>query len=84
MSERCPTSTSIGIFVLGGMSEHERLATQAHLDGCAHCRSDERLLLPVVHQLATLDVERATNLDEDNWTPPAHLRTSVLATVGRL
>ena len=84
MNDRCATTTSIGVFVLGGMSERERLATQAHLDGCPICRAEERLLTPVAHQLRVLDAERAAALDDEIWNPPAHLRSSVLATVERI
>ncbi len=48
----------IGALVLGQLSEDERFATEAHLDGCPACRAEVEALAPVASLLERVDPER--------------------------
>ena len=48
----------IGALVLGQLSEDERFATEAHLDGCPACRADAEALAPVASLLGRTDPDR--------------------------
>jgi Putative zinc-finger/Anti-sigma-K factor rskA len=48
----------IGALVLGQLSEDERFATEAHLDGCPACRAEVEALDPVASLLERVDPER--------------------------
>lgn len=48
----------IGALVLGQLSEDERFAVEAHLEGCAACRAEAEALTPVVPMLRRADPDR--------------------------
>ena len=48
----------IGALVLGQLSEDERFATEAHLDGCPACRADAEALARVASLLGRADPDR--------------------------
>jgi Putative zinc-finger/Anti-sigma-K factor rskA len=48
----------IGALVLSQLSEDERFATEAHLDGCPACRAEVEALAPVASLLERVDPER--------------------------
>ena len=48
----------IGALVLGQLSEDERFATEAHLDGCPACRAEAEALAPMASLLGRVDPER--------------------------
>ena len=45
----------LGAYVLGQLSEDERAATAAHIDGCAACRAEAEELAPVARLLPMAD-----------------------------
>jgi hypothetical protein len=57
----------LGSYVLGHGNAEERLAVQAHLDGCAACRAEVAELAPLEAALTLVDV---THLDEAPGPPP--------------
>src|SRR5262245_3597799 len=59
----------IGALVLGQLDTDERIATEAHLDGCPDCRAEAEALAPVAAMLSRADAERLTPAP----APPAHL-----------
>jgi anti-sigma factor RsiW len=59
----------IGALVLGQLDADERIATEAHLDGCPNCRADAEALAPVAAMLSRADPERLTPAP----APPAYL-----------
>ena len=56
----------LGAHVLGQLSDEERIATEAHLEGCPDCRAEANALSPMAAML-----ERA---DPDRLSPPRPLR----------
>jgi anti-sigma-K factor RskA len=48
----------IGALVLGQLPKEERLATEAHLDGCRACRAEAEALAPVAALLGRADPDR--------------------------
>jgi anti-sigma factor RsiW len=46
---------NLGALVLGQLDDEERAATAAHLDGCAECRAELDLLVPVAEALPLAD-----------------------------
>ena len=42
----------LGAYVLDQLSEDERAATAAHIDGCAACRAEAESLAPIAELLA--------------------------------
>jgi hypothetical protein len=48
----------IGALVLGQLPEEERLATEAHLDGCPACRAEAAALAPMASLLGRADPDR--------------------------
>ena len=48
----------IGALLLGQLSEEERFATEAHLDGCPACRAEAEALAPVASLLGRADPDR--------------------------
>jgi Putative zinc-finger/Anti-sigma-K factor rskA len=48
----------IGALVLGQLPEDQRLATEAHLDGCPGCRAEAEDLAPVASLLRRADPDR--------------------------
>ena len=45
----------LGALVLGQLGDDERAATEAHLEGCAECRAERDLLLPIAAVLPLAD-----------------------------
>ncbi len=68
----------IGAYVLDGLTDAERLALQAHLDGCAECRAEVEELTPVVTTLRGVDPDA---LDVSTTAPPPALGEVILASV---
>lgn len=54
----------LGAYLLGHLAPEERVALEAHLDGCAECRAELAELKPVATALAAADPEHL-------GTPPA-------------
>jgi hypothetical protein len=48
----------IGALVLGQLGPEERAATEAHLEGCPHCRAEADALAPMASVLRRADPER--------------------------
>ncbi|WP_116041592.1 anti-sigma factor family protein [Amycolatopsis palatopharyngis] len=65
---------SLGAYVLDQLDPAERLAVEAHLDGCTDCRAELAELAPLATQLRTVDPDRLDSLPQ----PPAELREQVL------
>jgi putative zinc finger protein len=59
----------IGALVLGQLTEDERFAVEAHLEGCPACRAEAEALAPVVPMLRRADPDRLEPAPE----PPAEL-----------
>jgi Putative zinc-finger/Anti-sigma-K factor rskA len=59
----------IGALVLGQLTEDERFAVEAHLEGCPACRAEAEALAPVVPMLRRADPARLEPAPE----PPAEL-----------
>ena len=59
----------IGALVLGQLTEDERFAVEAHLEGCPACRAEAEALAPVVLMLRRADPDRLEPAPE----PPAEL-----------
>jgi hypothetical protein len=59
----------VGALVLGQLDADERIATEAHLDGCPDCRAEATALAPVAAMLSRADPERLTPAP----APPAYL-----------
>lgn len=69
----------VGAFVLGGLTDVERLGLQAHLDGCPECRAEVAELQPIATALQGVDPDALGIL-----TPaPADLGDTILASVRR-
>ncbi|HEX3173545.1 MAG TPA: anti-sigma factor [Solirubrobacterales bacterium] len=49
---------SLGAHALGQLSEAERMALEAHLEGCAECRAELESLVPVTRLMPLADPER--------------------------
>ncbi len=67
MSDHREIRELLGSYVLGHGSAEERLAVQAHLDGCAACRAEVAELAPLEAALTLVDV---AHLDEAPGPPP--------------
>jgi len=61
----------LGAFALGQLSDSERAATEAHLEGCPDCRAEANALSPMAAML-----ERA---DPDRLSPAPAARSSAFA-----
>ncbi|MFC6093019.1 anti-sigma factor family protein [Saccharothrix lopnurensis] len=72
-----PFRESLGAFVLGQLGEPERIAVQAHVDGCPACRAEVADLRPAVELLGLADPSRVS----DAPAVPAGLGESVLARI---
>ena len=59
----------LGALVLGQLTEDERFAVEAHLEGCPACRAEAEALAPVVPMLRRADPARLEPAPE----PPAEL-----------
>jgi putative zinc finger protein len=64
----------IGALVLGQLPEDERLATEAHLDGCPGCRAEAEDLAPVGSLLERADPDRLAPAP----APPPGLRERIV------
>lgn len=59
----------LGAFVLGQLSDEERVATEAHLEGCSECRAEADSLSPMASMLERADPDRLSAAP----SPPADL-----------
>ena len=59
----------LGAYVLGHLTEDERAATSAHIEGCAACRAEAESLAPLAELLAIADPAQLTTAP----APPAEL-----------
>jgi hypothetical protein len=57
-SERCEWRESLGALALGRLGDEERAALEAHLEGCAECRTELQSLGAVAQLLPLGDPER--------------------------
>jgi anti-sigma factor RsiW len=63
----------LGAFALDQLDADDRAAVEAHLDGCADCRAELELLMPVAEALPLVDPEQL----EASPTPPRTLAFKV-------
>lgn len=68
----------LGAFVLGELDEEQRVALQAHLDGCEECRAQLREIEPVAAALAQAAPEHVA---DEEPRPPSDLMERTLATI---
>ncbi len=68
----------LGVYALGHLSDEERTALEAHLEGCPACRAEADSLLAVSRLLPHADPERFGPAPQ----PPAELGKRITATVG--
>jgi Putative zinc-finger len=74
ITDRCdPFRGMIAVEVVGQLSDHERVALIAHLDGCPACRDERRDLMALATVLPAADPDR---LDETRM--PLGLQATVL------
>ena len=64
----------IAALFLGQLPEHERFATEAHLEGCPACRAEAEALAPVASLLGRADPDRLVSVP----TPPPQLGERIL------
>jgi anti-sigma factor RsiW len=77
-TERCREwRESLGAHALGQLSAEERMALEAHLDGCPECRAELDALAGVARLLPLADPERLGTAP----TPPPALADRVAATI---
>jgi Putative zinc-finger len=69
---------SLGAYVLGHLSDEERTAIKAHLEGCPACRAEADSLALVAHLLPHADPERFGPAPQ----PPAALGRRIAAQIG--
>jgi hypothetical protein len=67
----------IGALVLGQLPEEERLATEAHLDGCPACRAEAAALAPMASLLGRADPDRL----EPAPAPASRLRERIFGLI---
>jgi anti-sigma factor RsiW len=60
---------------IGRLDDSERVALQAHLDGCSACRVELAELTAVARTLPRADLARVA---DESGEPPAHLETHIL------
>lgn len=78
MNEHCrPWRSQLGMLAGGLLDDQERLALQAHLDGCPQCRAELAEILPVARLLPRADPERVM----DQAVPASRLTLQVFAAV---
>lgn len=68
----------LGAYALGQLPEQEKLALEAHLEGCAACRTEVDSLLAVSRLLPHADPEHFGPAPQ----PPAELGRRIAATIG--
>lgn len=69
---------SLGAYALGQLREQEKLALEAHLEGCAACRAEADSLLAVSRLLPHADPAQFGPAPQ----PPAELGRRIAATIG--
>jgi hypothetical protein len=67
----------LGVYALGQLQGDERAGLEAHLEGCAQCRAELALLVPVARMLPHADPERFDSAPQ----PPPELGTRIAATI---
>ncbi|MFK0244136.1 anti-sigma factor family protein [Amycolatopsis azurea] len=60
---------TLGAYALDQLDEHERLRIDAHLSGCADCRSELQELSPVVRALTLVDVAHVSDSEQVSVPP---------------
>ncbi|WP_410599480.1 anti-sigma factor family protein [Amycolatopsis sp. lyj-90] len=60
---------TLGAYALDQLDEHERLRIDAHLSGCADCRSELRELSPVVRALSLAEAAQVSEHEEPAVPP---------------
>jgi hypothetical protein len=68
----------LGAYALGHLSDEERVALEAHLEGCAACQAEADSLLAVSRLLPHADPQRFGPAPQ----PPAELGKRIAATIG--
>lgn len=68
----------LGAYALGHLSDEDRIALEAHLEGCSSCRAEADSLLAVSRLLPHADPERFGPAPQ----PPAELGKRIAATIG--
>lgn len=76
-TERCEWRESLGAMALGALPEDERVALEAHLEGCAGCRAELQSLDAVARLMPLGDPERFGSAPQ----PPPALADRVAATI---
>ena len=69
----------LGAYVLGHLTEDERAATSAHIEGCAACRAEEESLAPLAELLPIADPAQLTTAP----APPAELADRIASRIAR-
>ena len=67
----------IGALLLGQLSDEERFAIEAHLDGCPGCRAEAETLAPVASMLGRADPDRLVPAP----APPPRLRDRIFSLI---
>jgi hypothetical protein len=79
-TEDCrPWRESLGAYALGQLGDGERIALEAHLEGCPGCRAEAEALLAVARLLPLADPAR---IETPAPRPPAALGERIAASVG--
>lgn len=73
-----PWREDLGAYALGHLSDEERAALEAHLEGCPACRAEANSLFAVSRLLPHADPERFGPAPQ----PPAELGKRIAATIG--
>jgi hypothetical protein len=68
---------SIGAYVLGHLDPEERVAFEAHIEGCPGCRAELEQLSPLVHPMSLADPARF----DTTPTPPRTLGARVAGAI---
>jgi hypothetical protein len=67
----------LGVYALGQLEGDEKVGLEAHLEGCAQCREELALLMPVARMLPHADPERFESAPQ----PPPELGARIAATI---
>ena len=70
---------SLGAYALGQIDEQERVALEAHLEGCPGCRAEAESLRAVTTLLPHAD---PAHFEQPAPAPPANLGARIAATIG--
>jgi len=77
-SDDCrPWRSQLGMLAGGLLDDHEQLALEAHLDGCAQCRAELAEIAPVARLLSLADPDRVA----DRTVPSTRFTLQVLGAV---